>query len=116
MTKYEQIENIARESCHLSSKFKTCEECNETYKSDDELCYYQCIAKKIITLGYRKVGQGKWIMVGNGNGRPIHWRCSVCGYETLDVANGDTNFCPNCGADMRGGDNEQHPKVSEEAR
>ena len=116
MTKYEQIENIARESCHLSSKFKTCEECNETYKADDELCYYQCIAKKIITLGYRKVERGEWINAGVFEDMA---KCSVCGlieHSLNEVyARGTYKYCPNCGADMRGGDNEQHPKISEEA-
>jgi rubrerythrin len=59
-------------------------------------------AKSLYSKGYRKVERGNWNLIGNGNGRPIHWKCSVCGYETLDAANGDTNFCPNCGADMRG--------------
>ena len=50
----------------------------------------------------REQRAGEWTLVGYGNGRAIHWKCSVCGFETLDVSNGDTNFCPNCGADMRG--------------
>lgn len=61
-------------------------------------------AEKLYNAGYRKQSKGKWVLVGNGNGRAIHWKCSVCGYETLDVSNGDTNFCPNCSADMRGGE------------
>ena len=30
------------------------------------------------------------------------YRCSVCGEDTI----GETNFCPNCGADMREGEAE----------
>ena len=58
----------------------------------------------LYNAGYRKQKEGEWVLIGNGNGRAIHWKCSVCGYETLDASNGDTNFCPNCGADMRGGE------------
>lgn len=29
------------------------------------------------------------------------WRCSVCEYES----DGKTNYCPNCGANMRGDNN-----------
>lgn len=60
----------------------------------------------ISTKGYRKLERGEWNLIGNGNGRAIHWKCSICGYETLDAVNGDTDFCPNCGADMRGGEND----------
>lgn len=54
-----------------------------------------------------EVRHGEWTLIGNGNGRPIHWKCSVCGYETLDAVNGDTDFCPNCGAKMDGERKEQ---------
>ena len=50
-----------------------------------------------------EVRHGKWTLIGYGNGRPLHWKCSACGYETFDAVNGDTNFCPNCGAKMDGG-------------
>ena len=50
--------------------------------------------------------KGKW----QDNHRQIfdgtfYWfrECSVCGYERNDDdSEKDTNFCPNCGADMRG--------------
>lgn len=39
--------------------------------------------------------KGKWIEI-NRTSSFIWLRCSECGYG----ANGRTNFCPNCGADM----------------
>lgn len=40
---------------------------------------------------------GKWIREG---WEVVYLRCSVCGYR--DYAEEHNNFCPNCGADMRG--------------
>ena len=47
--------------------------------------------------------KGKWIKVG-------HWgrsyKCNQCGnyldFDGVNVGRGDANFCPRCGADMRG--------------
>ncbi|MBR0380844.1 MAG: hypothetical protein IJH71_00190 [Eubacterium sp.] len=46
----------------------------------------------------RSERKGKWI-----DSRDVSWMCSECG-KWLDVLQGDVdmNFCPNCGADMRG--------------
>lgn len=48
----------------------------------------------------RPVVQGRWIekpyLLGTTN------VCSVCG-ENYGMPHGEYNFCPNCGADMRGG-------------
>ena len=44
----------------------------------------------------RPVVRGKWVDTDNYYQR---WKCSVCGCHTRDAA---PNFCPNCGADMRG--------------
>ena len=61
MSKEKQIEEMAREMCHLSAECKTCQICNERYHGDDDLCYFQCVAKEIINHGYRK--QSEWISV-----------------------------------------------------
>lgn len=45
--------------------------------------------------------KGEWIVCGDGDNVP--WMCSHCGKTTAHkykVMYG--NFCPNCGADMRG--------------
>ena len=50
----------------------------------------------------RPVVRGRWEIGGvNGNGVIGNWTCDVCGGMSLK----DTQFCPNCGADMRGGGN-----------
>ena len=40
---------------------------------------------------------GKWIEKSTGGEH--FWCCSECGYVEWDAPN---NYCPNCGADMRG--------------
>lgn len=62
---------------------------------------------KIIELERKK---GKWIATHETNllSHPdsITYVCSECGYKsyTLFGMPSVTNFCPNCGADMRGDD------------
>ena len=60
MDREKQIEEIAREMCHLSAECKTCQICNERYHGDDDFCYFQCVAKEIINHGYRKQSQVDW--------------------------------------------------------
>lgn len=47
--------------------------------------------------------QGEWIDSG------LEYKCSKCGVRyDIDITEiTDFKFCPNCGADMRGDDNEQ---------
>lgn len=53
-----------------------------------------------------KKRRGKWIM-GTDIADYEYGTCSVCGYVEWDAfPRGDTpNYCPNCGADMRGENN-----------
>ena len=45
--------------------------------------------------------KGKWI-----NNSPVTMKCDQCGYVISDWKWHESNFCPNCGADMRGGQDE----------
>ena len=45
--------------------------------------------------------RGEWIFNGNFCGLNHH-KCSKCGKDEFRMS----NFCPNCGADMRGKDDE----------
>lgn len=49
------------------------------------------------TIEKRKTGE--WINITNDESLEEEYECSMCGYE-LFYSN-PTNFCPNCGADMR---------------
>ena len=50
---------------------------------------------------------GKWALVEKRRKASVY-RCSECGNfftvwpDTLNCGRGDMNYCPNCGADMRG--------------
>lgn len=54
--------------------------------------------------------QGEWIEDYNGNGWNDYWdyTCSNCGkkYERADAVLYKANYCPNCGAQMKGADDE----------
>lgn len=56
---------------------------------------------------------GEWIHTGGkiSRDKTVDRRiltCSICGnmlsMEGVNAGRGDANFCPNCGADMRGGE------------
>ena len=47
--------------------------------------------------------RGKWIHDGYIFPHGNDWiHCSICGKKGINVPADLTNFCPNCGADMRG--------------
>ena len=59
--------------------------------------------------------RGEWIETTNGD----HWKCSACGCRSpywfeeenscewdLDMSEWHSNYCPNCGAEMRGNVND----------
>ena len=50
-------------------------------------------------IPYEERPKGEWIMDNEHTKNPLLWyKCNLCG-----VYHSPTNFCPNCGADMRGG-------------
>ena len=108
MDREKQIEEMAREMCHLSAECKTCQICNERYHGDDDdLCYFQCVAKEIINHGYRKQSIGEWIK--SKSGLYVCSECDkTCPYDAQadDISYWECKYCPNCGAKMNGGEQE----------
>ena len=45
------------------------------------------------------VAHGEWLLRHVGAGH--YWECSVCHTNPCIYVTKDTNYCPNCGADMR---------------
>ena len=64
------------------------------------------IAHKLYDAGYRKQSEGEWIEHETAWG-DVFYSCSVCGDERCAVDGSiwelGLNFCPNCGAKMKGG-------------
>ena len=62
------------------------------------------IAEKMVSIGYRKQSEGEWLNAGMFDDMA---KCSVCGlidHSLNEVySRGTYNFCPNCGAKMKGG-------------
>ena len=59
------------------------------------------------TADVRENVKGEWIYDGKSFKNGYNWmHCSACGGKEVDCPAGRTNFCPNCGADMRGNNND----------
>jgi len=77
---------------------------NEPYYSEDFIKGFKCGAERQFEADKADRPQGEWI--DRGMRVPSSWikKCSLCGYET------DTwrwcNYCPSCGARMKGADDE----------
>ena len=50
----EQKQKIISDICPFYKEYGTCEKCNEELPTDNELCYFECMANAIINYGYSK--------------------------------------------------------------
>lgn len=71
------------------------------------------IREGLLNAGYCKQTEGEWIehkrFFSNGKSL-IHYQCNLCGVYLAIQA----NYCPNCGAKMKGANNE-HSKDSKKS-
>lgn len=79
-------------------------------EAEECLGYIECKTEHLInqirTIETIKPKRGEWIKDICEYDRAYHFKCSVCGeWNGLSVEewNWTPNFCPNCGADMKGG-------------
>ena len=87
-----QIEEMARTLCGVE---QSCAECESCYRCE---FWHECIV--LHKAGYRKQSVGEWIKDAP------HWNyhCNQCGFYPLIEYPILHNFCPNCGAKMKGGE------------
>lgn len=91
MSKEKQIEEMAKDLAKHSF-----------FYNGGCLMNYSNTAKLLYNAGYRKQSEGEWIDVEDTF--LYRYKCSLCGEIKLGKM---TNFCPNCGAKMKGADNEK---------
>lgn len=95
---------ISRES----AKKLICRRCGSPNGcKDQEFCPFICDLNDIPAADLRPVVRGEWYGSGDGyaDGHLVidDWSCPFCGkYFPEWDEKPDWNFCPNCGADMRG--------------
>ena len=96
MNEEKQIEEMAWVLCDIPRhpSIKSCEQCGNKH------CHAIYYAERAINADYRKQNEGEWIWKSNGYKNRLH--CSIC--NKPNEADISTNFCPNCGAKMKGGE------------
>lgn len=78
---------------------------NEPYYSDDFIKGFKCGAQRQFEADSADRPQGEWKRRLVDNGFNADWVCSECGYRVkTDFVS--FNYCPNCGAKMKGADDE----------
>lgn len=93
----EQIEEMAHCLCGQKD---TCAECAADYR-----CEFSIECTILYNAGYRKQSEGEWKDQYQGMYVNQLYKCSVCGETAFhdDKRWFLTEFCPNCGAKMKGG-------------
>lgn len=102
MSEEKQIEEMARFMCSNDAGEANC--------ADGSKCDFDCWsyreAEHLYNAGYRKQSEGEWIKHCNT------YECSVCKEELFieyaedydAIEDWNFNFCPFCGAKMKGGE------------
>lgn len=59
------------------------------------------LVDSVPTVDVAPAVHGEWLLRHEGHGH--YWECSVCHKNPCIYVTKDTNYCPNCGAKMDGG-------------
>jgi rubrerythrin len=97
--------------CCLASAKANYKEETDVFKRAKFQCYVETIEAMIDVVGaveaadVQPVKRGKWNIKDNRFHSNIimnYAECSCCGHTCSTTESEHNNFCPNCGADMRG--------------
>ena len=104
MSKEKQIEEMAHFICE-SRKANWADGCRVCSHHENR-CLYQDIACSLYNAGYHKQSEGHWYRHDKKKHGDTCYYCSVC--EKMALSDGYcwelTDYCPNCGAKMKGGE------------
>jgi hypothetical protein len=92
MNENKQIEEIAKDLCHLTC---TCEECGKVAEVSKHKCKAKVYARRAYEADYRKQSKGEWIVESEHS-----IRCSECCFNRAAIKM-PLDYCPNCGANMK---------------
>ena len=86
------------------SKEKQIDEMARIIQERDDEAMYASIADSLYNAGYRKQSEGKWVYEYTGDwlegtDASLDYKCTLCDQRATDP----WNFCPHCGAKMKGG-------------
>lgn len=99
---------------HADEECDKQEECSRCpYDAQADMCQNGPIVDHLLANGVVVREKGEWIGEGDGyaDGEIVYdvWYCSECNHCIDDGTDDPSllpNFCPNCGADMRKGEND----------
>ena len=101
MSRKKQIEEMAEIACNATNPElkRGCTRC-----PFNKMCDIQESCEALYNAGYRKQSEGKWIQHTEKptwleDDVEVFYECSICNTQSP----APTNFCPNCGAKMKGG-------------
>lgn len=99
----EQIEEMAKEKYiremeRIGSKLPCDREDCSKCLAMNRRCKDYLYAERLYNAGYRKQKVGEWLPTCDNHPLVNKYKCSCCGEENMRG-----NFCPNCGASMKGG-------------
>lgn len=104
-----QIEETARQNCHIKYQMKNYKTCKECYETNYCACRVYEVCRNLYNAGYRKQSEGEWVYhecVSSYDGAKSGYSCSRCDAfvdeNVFDTDEFHKGFCGNCGAKMKG--------------